>query len=104
MSIASDSIFVSFIALAASSALLFFAYRGFRASRTPGFLVLALALVLIPWVMNLIDGPLAEWVYERGASRQAFSLIRLAQHSLSMSLLSVALILLARTLHRGRRA
>ena len=104
MSITSDSIFVSFITLAASFALLFFAYRGFRASRNPGFLVLALALVLIPWVMNLVDGPLAEWVQARGWSARRYGLIALAQHSLSMTLLAWSLVLLARPLHRGRRA
>lgn len=104
MSIDFGSVAISLMSFTVSTLLLLFAYRGFRTSRNWGFLVLAVALVLVPWLMDVVDRPLVTWIHQQGRSLRFFGMIQLAQLAVQNSLLGAALILLARPLHRSRRA
>ncbi len=103
MTIGWESLLWTAVSYSLSGAALFFCFRAYRRSMQRGFLLLAVALVVMPLLGHLARRPLRNWLHDRGWSVQEASLLDLAQISLEMTLLSAALILLARPLHRGRR-
>ena len=103
MSVATDALFWGFISTALSAMLLFFCFRAYRRSGQRGFLLLALALVVLPTVEGFVNRPLIDWVRDQGGTAQTYGMVVLIQRAIAMILVSAALILLARPLHRGRR-
>jgi hypothetical protein len=82
--------------------------RAYRRSANAGFLFLLLALVVIPTISGLVDGPLVEWLHDgpragarsRGTVTVWFQLLRVL---LSAVLISTALLLLARPARAAQR-
>jgi hypothetical protein len=104
MNVAPDTLVWILVSTSLNIVLLFFCIRAYRRSGERGFLLLATALVILPMLSGIANRPLLNWVHDRGWSAQEYGLLNFAQLSLEMTLVSVALILLARPLHRGRRA
>ncbi len=109
MTIGWESLPWTVLSYSLTAALLFFCVRAYRRSAQVGFLVLAVGLVVWPFVGLQIIWPLLDRfldeVREGRRSRGEMMLARSLLASVGSSLfLAWALILLARPLHRGRRA
>ncbi|MBT5775582.1 MAG: hypothetical protein HOH95_14540 [Dehalococcoidia bacterium] len=104
MNVTGDTLIWVIVSTLLSVILLFFCIRAYLRSGQRGFLLLTVALVVLPQLSGLMRRPLLDWAQDRGWSAQEYGVLSLAQFSLEMVILAWALILLARPLHRGRRA
>lgn len=109
MTIGWESLLWTVISYSLTAALLFFCFRAYRRSTQRGFLLLGFALVIWPFIGWQIVGPLLQRLLDEvrdgRVSRSEFALVRTLPMSVGTALfLAWSLILLARPLHRGRRA
>lgn len=100
MTLAGEPLIAAVISLGLALALAGVSLRAFRRTGNAGFMLIALALVVVPQVSGLVDHPVHDWLRDRvgedrsrGDSLRLYHAVRL---SLTALLLSAGLVMLSR--------